>query len=377
MVADLVVLFFLLYGMIYVISNFKSLLGAKKAVSPSSERWPIVAVIAPYKGIEPEMENNLASLFSQDYPSSFEIIFVTQSEDDPAYGVIRKFLASRPDVRAKLVTAGEAVASNQKLSNQLRALREVSKDTEVLTFIDSDLRVSPMWLRSLVAPLDHSGVGATTGYRLFRPQGKFWDSVCALWDSVNLLALSYPRISFPWGGSMAMRCELFRQLDVARIWRKSLTDDLSLGRVLREKGFRITFSPLACGITPSPSSLSEFWRWATRQMIMVRLYMRRLWIVSLLGLVFYHLALIGSGFLWVSGGWLRVALPTLLLSRVVGILLRKRAVEILSAGNIRWHLFILLLDPLMPTLSLFLWFAAWRAKEIEWRGIIYCLNDYR
>jgi cellulose synthase/poly-beta-1,6-N-acetylglucosamine synthase-like glycosyltransferase len=377
MVVELLALTILLYGIVYVISNLRFLLRTKRVVPPSSKHWPSAVVLAPHKGIEPEIEHNITSLLSQNYPSSWEVIFITKSEDDPAYSAIQELLNSRQGARARLVTAGEAGISSQKITNLLRALREVSEDTEVLSFIDSDLRVSPLWLQSLVAPLSQSGVGAATGYRLLCPKGGFWKAICSLWDSVRLVAIDNPRISFPWGGSMAMKYELFRQLEVARIWQKSLSDDLSLGQVLREKGLFIAFSPLACGITQPPSTLLEFWEWATRQMVWPRLYGRRLWFANLAGLVFHHLALIGGVLLMYSGGWLSIALPILLLSRILGALLRQQAVEILSSGNMRWPVSLPLLDPFIPTLSLLLWLSAWKVEEVEWRGIVYRLKDYR
>jgi cellulose synthase/poly-beta-1,6-N-acetylglucosamine synthase-like glycosyltransferase len=368
----------------YIISNFRFLLRIKGSAPPLSKRWPSVAVIAPHKGVEPEIRNNLISLLSQDYPSAWEIIFVTEFDKDDAYGVIKELIASMPYVRARLITVGKGVGrSSQKIRNLLRAFREVSQDTEVVAFIDSDARVSPQWLRSLVAPLDQSGVGAATGYRLFSIKKGFWEAICVLWDSVHLLAFNRPRTSFTWGGSMAIRSELFRELEVAKIWQECLSDDLSLTYLVRKKGLRIAFAPSACGIsTPPSSSRSEFYGWATRQMVMARLYMRRLWMANLSVLIIYHMMLIGDVIedVFIRGyrRWLlSTALVILLLSRLLGASLRQRAVKILSGGKIRWPVSILLLDFLIPTMSFFLWFSSWRIKVLEWRGTLYRLRDYK
>jgi len=384
MLVDLLLILFLVLSIAYVISNFRFLLRIKRSAIPLSKRWPSVAVIAPHKGFEPEMKDNLISLLSQDYPSAWEVIFVTESDSDDAYGVIKELIASMPYVRARLITAGKEVGQcSQKIRNLLCAFREVSQDTEVVAFIDSDLRISPQWLRSLVAPLDQSGVGAATGYRLFSIKKGFWEAIYVLWDSVHLLAFNRSRTSFTWGGSMAIRTELFRELEVAKIWQECLSDDLCLAHLVKHKGLRIVFSPFACGIsTPPSSSRSDFYRWATRQMVMVRLYMRRLWIANLAMMVIYHMMLIGDVIEDVSligyRRWLlNVALVTLFLSRFLGASLRQRAAKILSGGKIRWPLSILPLDFLIPTINFFLWFSSWRIKSLEWRGTIYRLRDYR
>ena len=50
-------------------------------------------LIAPYKGIDPGFEQNVKAVLAQDYPGWWQIIFVVESKDDPAYGALNKLLA--------------------------------------------------------------------------------------------------------------------------------------------------------------------------------------------------------------------------------------------------------------------------------------------
>ncbi|HET9711048.1 MAG TPA: glycosyltransferase family 2 protein, partial [Pyrinomonadaceae bacterium] len=48
---------------------------------------PFVSVIAPGRGLEPGLTENVRTLLTQDYPS-YEVLFVFDREDDPALKVI-------------------------------------------------------------------------------------------------------------------------------------------------------------------------------------------------------------------------------------------------------------------------------------------------
>src|SRR5213593_492420 len=48
---------------------------------------PPTTVVVPCRGVDPELKDNVMALFSQDYPS-FELIFVSDRADDPAFAVI-------------------------------------------------------------------------------------------------------------------------------------------------------------------------------------------------------------------------------------------------------------------------------------------------
>ena len=48
---------------------------------------PFATVFVPCRGLDDGLKDNLLSLFGQDYPA-FEIIFVSDSADDPAFAVI-------------------------------------------------------------------------------------------------------------------------------------------------------------------------------------------------------------------------------------------------------------------------------------------------
>src|SRR6185436_7464858 len=132
---------------------------------------PFVSVIAPCRGLEDGLRENIAALFQQNYPA-YQIIFVTDRADDPALGVIAEVQDLWRDAwypATKCVIAGPATESGQKVHNLRAAVLETDPRSEVLVFVDTDARPHGDWLRSLVAPLSDERLGASTGYRWFIP----------------------------------------------------------------------------------------------------------------------------------------------------------------------------------------------------------------
>src|SRR5437763_14987372 len=77
---------------------------------------PYASIIAPCRGLDQGLRENLAELFRQDYPV-YEIIFVTDRADDPSLPVIedlRREFSEVERVKTSILIAGEATTSGQK-----------------------------------------------------------------------------------------------------------------------------------------------------------------------------------------------------------------------------------------------------------------------
>src|SRR3982751_6213287 len=68
---------------------------------------PFATIVAPCKGLEDGLEQNLKALLEQDYPN-FEVIFVVDANTDPATASINSIIAER----AKLVIAPRTTESS-------------------------------------------------------------------------------------------------------------------------------------------------------------------------------------------------------------------------------------------------------------------------
>lgn len=259
--------------------------------------WPLVSVLVPVKGIPPGMRPCLEAILRQDYPC-YEVLFITESADDPAVGVINAVLqgAGGAGRVSGLLHTGHVVGSlatncGQKNHNILTALHKISSDSQVLVFCDSAHLPRTDWLRHLVAPIAQGRTLASTGYHHGLPQT---DSAPNLGKAITILALymlqEIEPITQPWGGNTAIRRDTFEQLDVATLWAGNVVDDVSLASALDSAGLKAMPVPQARMETPLGEESFASWRaWFERQWLYLKFIYPGTWVG--VGLVLYCIAL--------------------------------------------------------------------------------------
>jgi cellulose synthase/poly-beta-1,6-N-acetylglucosamine synthase-like glycosyltransferase len=252
-------------------------------VTPDSY-LPKVSVILPCKGLDPGFAENIRKLLQQDYKKEsgnspgFEVIFAVAEVTDPAYAILNEICSESKHINTKLIVAGIDSRRAQKVNNQLCALKEVSPDTEVFVFVDSDVIARDDFLKYLVAHLQDSKVGATTGYRFYIPFGHGWASlVRAIWNRMSAWEMANPSYSFAWGGAMAITRENFERAQVYESWDRSCDDDLALTTAVKDLGLAVRFVPQCLVFTQGDGSAEEIIEWTNRQLILTKVYYPKLW----------------------------------------------------------------------------------------------------
>src|SRR5512136_521693 len=66
-----------------------------RAAAWAEYNCPPLSLLKPLCGLEPDLENNLASFFEQDYPE-YEILFAAREETDPALSLARQLMKAFP-----------------------------------------------------------------------------------------------------------------------------------------------------------------------------------------------------------------------------------------------------------------------------------------
>ncbi len=354
------------------------------------EFTPFVSVIAPGRGLEQGLRENITAILKQNYPS-YEVVFVTGNMGDPALQLVTELselIIAGPQVKTRIVIAGDATDSGQKVHNLRAATREADLASEVLVFVDTDARPHENWMRSLVAPLQDKNLGATTGYRWFvAEKGGLASHLRSVWNASIASALGdRDDQNFCWGGSTAIRRATFEKLNVNERWRGTVSDDFTMMRILREAKLPIRFIP-AC-LVPSfgACSFHELLEFTTRQLKITRVYAPHFWRSVLLGSLLFVLACFGGIGLVVTRAalGLPIIIPLVLLLIIFGLgaakgLVRLRAVSLVLANyqvstRQSWLAHVCLW-PFTSLLYLYNSLVAAFSRRIKWRGITYELKS--
>jgi cellulose synthase/poly-beta-1,6-N-acetylglucosamine synthase-like glycosyltransferase len=345
---------------------------------PLPDFQPFVSVIAPGRGLEPGLIENLRPLLTQDY-RHYEVLFVFDALDDPAIKVIDE-LRSTATVPARIVIAGPATDTGQKVHNLRFAVNEVDPDSEVLVFVDTDARPAQDWLRKLVAPLADETVGASTGYRWFIPErGGLASHLRSVWNASVASALgSDTAKNFCWGGSTAMRRATFTELNVSEHWRGTVSDDFTITRVLKDAKLPIHFTPNCLVASVGDCDFRELIEFTTRQIKITRVYASHLWLPLLLGSALFAIAFFGGLILIGVHSRSSAAYIFPLIIFTLGAtksLIRFRAVSTVLKTSWRDLVAHILLWPFASLLYLYNAIVAGFSRRINWRGIIYELKS--
>lgn len=387
---------FYFFAAFQVFLGYKSLRGGieylkffkLKTAEPESDFTPFVSVIAPCRGLDADLESNLTALFRQNFPR-YEIVFAVDSEMDEAVSIIKKIIereANGISKSAKLVVAGQAVDSSQKVHNLRRAILEVSERSEVFAFVDSDARPDKDWLRNLIAPLENKQSGAATGYRWFiAGRGGFAAQLHSVWNASIASALGDEKKSnFCWGGSTAMRRDTFERLDIAEKWRGALSDDYAVTRAMKEANLPVYFVPQALTASIEDYSFRQVVEFTTRQMKITRVYAPHLWIASFVGSFLFSVVFwTGVLLLFFASGWqfwlTLLFLPVIFALGAAKAWIRLNAVKLVLKDyekqlnqSFWWQI---TLWTISPVLFFYNDLAALVSRKIIWRGIEYRLKS--
>jgi cellulose synthase/poly-beta-1,6-N-acetylglucosamine synthase-like glycosyltransferase len=333
--------------------------------------WPDVTLIVPCCGDEEGLELNLRALLGQPYERC-HVRFVVRSETDMALPAIERARSRYPG-RSTLVVAGTGRGQGQKVHNLLAAI-DASPLADVVVFADSDGRPDPGWLERLVAELEGPGVGVASSYRFYRPvPAGFAVLLRSVWNLSVLGLLGDHRRNFAWGGSMAMRTEVFARARVREAWRGALSDDYALTHAVRRAGLSVAFVPDALVGSEGPARIGSVVSWVARQVSITRVYWPGLFrLAALSSLCSAALLVLAPA---AGGAWpLALLLAWLIVGSVAGGL---RAVALGRLAP-RWRPEVrrllwayVLLAPLAGLVTAFGVLRALASRRIEWRGTRY------
>ena len=234
--------------------------------APAPAGYPPVTILKPLYLNEPGLPDNLESFFVQDYPGPIQIVFGVHDEKDPAAEVVRQLQARHPHLDTVIVADNALHGSNAKVSNLINMLPAARHDMLVLS--DSDITVSPRWLRQVAGALATPGVGLVTCLytgEAARAEDQVWSRLSAMGTSYEFLpnvvvgtslGLAEPCM----GSTIALSRATLDEIGGFLAFADYLADDYEIGRAVRQRGHMLAIPAMGVSHTAAERSLGELFR---------------------------------------------------------------------------------------------------------------------
>jgi ceramide glucosyltransferase len=230
---------------------------------------PGVTLMKPLHGAEPGLAENLRSFYRQDYfslaaretqvsearsgaptssaaPASVtgvEILFCARTEADAGLAVARQVAAEFPQIATRIVTSGEPWAPNAKVCSLTAMAKVAAHDLWVIS--DSDVHVTPDYLRRVVLPFADPKIGCVTClYRGIAAEGGIWSRLEAAGMTIEMSSgvaaanLMEP-MQFALGPTMAARRECVAEIGGFESMAEYCADDFVLGNEIAKHGHTV------------------------------------------------------------------------------------------------------------------------------------------
>ena len=333
---------------------------------------PPLTLLKPLHGAEPELEAHLASFFEQDYPE-YEILFCARQEDDAGLVIARRVAARYPKISARFLTTGEPPYINAKVASMERM--ESAAAYDLLVISDSDVRVTPDYLRAVALPFADARVGGSTcPYRGVAAEGGLWARLEAVGMSVEmtagvLVARMMEGMQFTLGPTMTFRRETIRGMGGFKVTADYCADDFVLGNETWKLGQTVILSHHAIDHMVINSSFLASMKHQVRWMKSTRFSRPKGHFGTALtfSTPFGLLALVAA---WALG---HPGVGLALLAWSIGTRLALSiAVGRLVVQDRSW-LGLLLLYPVRDLMGFCFWAASYSSSRILWRGHVFQL----
>lgn len=228
------------------------------------QRLP-VSVVLPIASILKEQHKLLGMLDSQTYPN-YEVIIVFEKNlcsEEYLYSSKIQFFQSSvfPEQRSN------------KVSNLLLGLSKVQKASEILIFLDDDIKISQNFIENITGHVEKKPHSVVTSYRFVNEAETMLQHLLLLANNCVATFMNLPRWRCVWGGCFAFNRSLLDKSALERIWSQSISDDLDLTTYARKNDIDLVVTPeYMCRSIQFVGSYRELFQWGLRQFKLARFY---------------------------------------------------------------------------------------------------------
>jgi ceramide glucosyltransferase len=358
------------YYLIALFSSWQFFRGNTSRSSGNQTFTPPVSNLKPIRGLDPDAYENFASFCRQDYPD-YELLFCVGEEDDPSVPILQKLASDFPERRIRVLVGSGGRGSNDKVVKLARLVGEARH--EVVVISDSDVRVRPDYLRTVVAPLADPKVGAVTCFYVPIEDKTFTDSLQTIgmfsdFYAGILVARQLDGVKFALGPTIATTRSRLAGFGGYEAIENRPADDLLVGRLIAEQGYEVELLPYTISTVADYGSMSDL------------LHKRLRWIV-----VMRHLRPWGHLGLLLTQG-LPWTLAAIAIHPSGGVALGYLGAYLFLRFAMTWTVGIwglkqsalwkkLALIPVWDALAFGIWLTSFSRNSIRWRDAEYYIRD--
>ena len=218
----------------------------REPAPPSVETSGGVTVLKPLHGAEPGLYESLVTFLHQDRRGEVQFVFGVGDGRDTAIPVVQRLIREFPDADIELVTGARQPAGNAKIANL--ATMSVAIRHDIIVLSDSDIRVTPDYLRLTCDALSAPDVGLVTCLYRGGANGGLWSALSSMaidfhfFPSV-LVGIRLAKASPCMGATMAFRKATLEEIGGFRAFAGHLADDYAVGQAIRDLGKRVAVAP--------------------------------------------------------------------------------------------------------------------------------------
>jgi ceramide glucosyltransferase len=325
---------------------------------------PAVTILKPLHRDEPDLAQNLETVFNQSYSGAVQIVFGADDPADPALEIVRRLQAKYPQAVVAIVANEARHGANAKVSNLINMMTAARHD--VLLLSDSDIAVGTDWLTQVVSALHRPGVGVVSCLYTGEPASgghSLWSGLAAMGTSYGFLPNAIVGISLGmaapcFGSTIALRRQTLDEIGGFQAFANQLADDYEIGRAVRGRGHALAIPALGVGHTAAESSLADLFRHELRWNRTIRLVNP----AGHLGSVVTHgfaFALMGAVLL----GFAPAALVILAVVLAFRLVVKWRIDALFGTHAGPWYLL-----PARDLLSFAVFLGSLSGETVHWRG---------
>jgi ceramide glucosyltransferase len=333
---------------------------------------PPVSLLKPVHGVDFASKINFESFCRQEYPD-YEILFCVNDMEDPAVPLLRQAMKDFPHCSIRILSNAPKIGSNQKVNNLVLLAREAKH--EIIVQSDGDVRVSPDYLKNVVAEFADKNVGVVSCFYRGVAEKNFWAEMEAVGAASDFFAgalvANLPgRVTFALGASVATTKTWLVKIGGYEALADLLADDYEIGNRVHKAGGKVLLSREAVWTMYPAQTLKSFWEHQVRWARTVRLVRP----ASFFGLVITHglpwcmVAAVVAPNAWIGGEFVTAYLVLrLVMAWVVGVwgvrdeVLRKK----------------LWLVPVRDAIHFAVWVAGFISNQVTWGGVEYAIEGGR